>query len=166
MLEVDYIIKSKKWNCFLENIDVIDYISNIFDNVVKVLNYNISKSKTVEISVTFTHDGDIKRINNEFRKCDKATNVLSFPLYEKEFLNVIKVENYVSLGDIVLSFETINIESIQQNKTFKNHLTHLIVHSILHLFGYDHIKDKDATEMEKLEINVLKNMGIDNPYLL
>ncbi len=68
------------------------------------------------------------------------------------------------LGDIVLAFETIAREAVEQNKDFSAHLTHLLVHGTLHLLGYDHENDQEAQEMEGLEIEILKKMGINNPY--
>ena len=69
------------------------------------------------------------------------------------------------LGDIVLSFETIEKEAVQQNKSFENHLTHLIIHGLLHLLGRDHLDEKEAQEMEAEEANLLLNLfKIKNPY--
>lgn len=160
MVEIVYTIEDNRWKPFLKNIK--RYINNIFKNVVDVLGYDVAKNKVVELSITFTNDNNIRTLNKEYRNCDKATNVLSFPIYEKEFLNELKKSDYVPLGDIVLSFETVKKESL--NMSFEDHLTHLIVHSILHLFGFDHIKDLEAEEMEALEIKILKNMAIANPY--
>ena len=70
------------------------------------------------------------------------------------------------LGDMVFSYETIEKEAEEQNKTFKNHFTHMLIHSYLHLFAYDHIKAKERKEMESIEIEILKNFGIDNPYII
>lgn len=165
MLELNYIVKSKSWNNFLQQIDINNCVSNIFDVVIKVLNYNISKKKIIELSITFTDDKEIQKINKQFRNCDKPTNVLSFPMYENEFLNVLQFENYLPIGDIILSYDTVLKESLEQDKTFENHLVHLVVHSILHLFGFDHIKDDDADKMEGLEIKILGVLGIENPYI-
>ena len=159
MVEINYYIEDNRWKPFTKNLK--KYINNIFNNIVDVLNYDsFLKNKTIEISITFTDDNSIRKINKEYRNCDKATNVLSFPLYEKELFNL--KEEYILLGDIVLSYDTIKNESI--NITFEDHLTHLIIHSILHLFGFDHIEDKEAEEMEKIEIDILKKMNIANPY--
>lgn len=165
MLELNYTIKSKSWDSFLQQIEINSYVANIFDAVIRVLKYKISKKKIIELSITFTNDKEIQKVNRQFRNCDKATNVLSFPMYENEFLNVLKYEDYLPIGDVILSYETIVKESLEQNKTFKNHLTHLIVHSILHLFGFDHIKDEDAEKMEHLEVEILGLLGIENPYI-
>ena len=164
MLELNYTVKDKIWNNFLQQIDINNYISNIFDTVIKVLKYKISKKKIIELSITFTNDKEIQKINKRFRNCDKATNVLSFPMYESEFLNVVQFEDYLPIGDVILSYDTILKESLEQGKNFENHLVHLIVHSILHLFGFDHIKDAEAEEMENLEVEILGVLGVGNPY--
>lgn len=165
MLELNYVVKSKNWNNFLQQIDINNCVSNIFDAVIKVLNYNISKKKIIELSITFTNDKEIRKINKQFRNCDKPTNVLSFPMYESEFFNVLQFENYLPIGDIILSYDTVLKESLEQDKTFENHLVHLVVHSILHLFGFDHIDDDEADKMEGLEIKILGVLGIENPYI-
>ena len=165
MLELNYTVKNKIWNNFLQQIDINNYISNIFDTVIKVLKYKISKKKIIELSITFTNDKEIQKINKQFRNCDKATNVLSFPMYESEFLNVVQFEDYLPIGDVILSHDTILKESLEQGKTFENHLIHLVVHSILHLFGFDHVGDVDAEEMENLEVEILGVLGIENPYV-
>lgn len=164
MLELNYTVKNKIWNNFLQQIDINNYISNIFDTVIKVLKYKISKKKIIELSITFTNDKEIQKINKQFRNCDKATNVLSFPMYESEFLNVLQFEDYLPIGDVILSYDTILKESLEQEKTFEDHLIHLVVHSILHLFGFDHVGDADAEEMESLEVEILGVLGIENPY--
>jgi probable rRNA maturation factor len=68
------------------------------------------------------------------------------------------------LGDIVLSYQTMQTEAEQQQKNFNNHVSHLIVHGVLHLLGYDHEDDEAAADMELVEINILKGLGIENPY--
>lgn len=159
MVEIDYSIEDNRWKPYTKNLK--KYINNIFNNVVDVLYYNsFFKDKTIEISIIFTNDNNIRKINKEYRNCNKATNVLSFPLYEKELFNL--KDNYILIGDIILSYDTIKNESV--DITFKDHLTHLIIHSILHLFGFDHIEDKEAEEMERIEIDILKKMNINNPY--
>ena len=159
MVEIDYSIEDNRWKPYTKNLK--KYINNIFNNVVDVLHYNsFFKDKTIEISIIFTNDNNIRKINKEYRNCNKATNVLSFPLYEKELFNL--KDNYILIGDIILSYDTIKNESI--DITFEDHLTHLIIHSILHLFGFDHIEDKEAEEMERIEIDILKKMNINNPY--
>lgn len=132
-------------------------LSNIFNQEAEI-----------ELSVLLTNDVAIKEINKQYRDKDQPTNVLSFPLLSQEdFLeDNFLLKEFIAIGDIVLSFETIKLESSKQNKNFKNHLTHLFIHSILHLVGYDHLNDRDAKIMEDLEIELLKNLEIDNPYYI
>ena len=68
------------------------------------------------------------------------------------------------LGDIIIALETIQREANEQNKSFDNHFTHMLVHGCLHLMGFDHITDDEAEEMETLEVQILKQLNIKNPY--
>jgi len=107
-----------------------------------------------EFSLLLTNDTRIQQLNNDFRGKDKPTNVLSFPNDEGDYL-----------GDIAISIETIEIEALQQEKEFYHHFTHMLVHGLLHLKGYDHDSEQDAEEMETLEIKILADTGIENPYI-
>ncbi len=109
------------------------------------------------VTIVLTNDAEIKTLNHTYRKKNKPTNVLSFPNGE--------VENGVrQLGDIILAYETIAAEAKAQEKPLKNHITHLAVHGVLHLLGFDHENEKDAGIMEACEITILARMGIANPY--
>lgn len=110
-----------------------------------------------EVSVLLTDDDFIWQLNKNYRGVDKPTNVLSFPAPKMD-------APVPPLGDIVLSLNTIKKEAIEQGKTFESHLIHLIIHGSLHLTGYDHISDGDAEQMEAKEIELMKNLGFDNPY--
>ena len=110
------------------------------------------KNTEGEISIVFVDDAAIQALNRDYRGKDKPTNVLSFPM------------EGALLGDVILTRETIIREAKAQGKSVFDHLTHLIVHGFLHLLGYDHLEDSEATKMETLEIKALSQMGIDNPY--
>jgi probable rRNA maturation factor len=118
---------------------------------------------TMEVSVVLTNDDEIRELNREYRGKDKPTNVLSFP-QEVDLSTMKHLDACVLLGDIVLSIETIQLEVIQQQKLMQHHLAHLIVHSTLHLIGYDHETDSDAERMESLEVDILHHHNIPNPY--
>lgn len=121
--------------------------------------------KATEISLVFSNDDDVQKINKEFRDQDKPTNVLSFPQFDmNDFENEITLEIY-PLGDIIFAYETLIQESeADENKDFKSHLTHLTIHGLLHLMGYDHEFDDEAEIMENLEIKIMKRLGYNNPY--
>jgi len=105
-----------------------------------------------EISVVLADNNFVHALNKQYRGQDKPTNVLSF---ENEGIQA---------GDIVVAYGVLAHEAKEMHKTFLTHLAHLLVHGTLHLQGYDHITDKQAQKMEKLEIKLLQNMGYPNPY--
>ncbi len=166
MVKIDLIIDEKNWLNFSTKKEIKNITKKALNGIVSILKINIAQNLMIDISITLTNDKVIKNYNNKYRNIDKATNVLSFPIYEKEVVKELNQNgNYVLLGDIILSIDTIIRESNEQKKQFSNHLTHLIVHSILHLFGFDHINEIEAKYMESIEIKVLKIFGINNPYL-
>ena len=106
-----------------------------------------------EVSIILTNDQKIQQLNREYRKLDKPTNVLSFELGDD-----------VLLGDIYVSLDTVLREAADENISVVDHAAHMIVHGVLHLQGYDHIKNRDANKMEKMETKILQSLGIKNPY--
>ncbi|MBB4101599.1 rRNA maturation RNase YbeY [Allorhizobium borbori] len=114
----------------------------------------------VEVSLLFTGDEDVQEINAEWRGQDKPTNVLSFPAMPIQPSDMPGP----MLGDIVVARETVEREAVALEKTFDEHLTHLLVHGFLHLFGYDHMTAEEAEEMEGLETRILAGLGLSDPY--
>jgi probable rRNA maturation factor len=115
-----------------------------------------------EVSLLFTDNATIKELNAQWRAKDKPTNVLSFPAFPlKPGMALMPL-----LGDIVLAFETVQTEAEQEHKPFDNHVSHLVVHGLLHLLGYDHETDVEAEEMEGLERKILARLAIPDPYAL
>ena len=114
----------------------------------------------IELSLVFTDDGSIREINAEWRGQDKPTNVLSFPAFP------LKPGGMPGpmLGDIVIARETVEREAIDLDKSFDDHLTHLMVHGFLHLFGYDHMNMAEAEIMEGFETRILARLGLSDPY--
>ncbi len=113
-----------------------------------------------ELSLLFTDDAHIRRLNAKWRGKDKATNVLSFPVRQ---LSPGEAPG-PALGDIVLAYETVAEEARNEAKAFEHHLTHLLVHGFLHLLGYDHENGEDAETMEALERRILSVLAIPDPY--
>lgn len=118
------------------------------------------KTGAPEVSLVFTDDESIRGINAEWRSQDKPTNVLSFPAFP---VTPGKMPGPM-LGDIIFAEETLTREAADLGKSFDDHLTHLMVHGFLHLFGYDHIEDEEAEEMEGLETRILAELGLSDPY--
>lgn len=113
-----------------------------------------------EVSLVFTNDAAIREINAEWRDKDKPTNVLSFPAFPL----VPGGKPGPMLGDIVVARETVEREAVDLEKSFDEHLTHLLVHGFLHLFGYDHLETEEAETMEALETRILASLGLSDPY--
>ncbi|MBT9372105.1 rRNA maturation RNase YbeY [Rhizobium sp. CSW-27] len=113
-----------------------------------------------EVSLVFTDDAAIREINAEWRGKDKPTNVLSFPAFP---VTPGRMPGPM-LGDIVIARETVEREALDLEKSFDDHLTHLMVHGFLHLFGYDHIETDEAEKMEALETRILATLGLSDPY--
>lgn len=124
-----------------------------------------------EGSVLACGDAKIKELNADFREKDKATNVLSWPAEERGAdegavpdLPQADMFGAIELGDIAISYDTCAAEAREAAKPFEHHVSHLLVHGILHLLGYDHINDADAAIMERLETELLETLGVPDPY--
>lgn len=126
-----------------------------------------------EIAVLACDDARIAELNAEFREKPTPTNVLSWPSEERgaevegQAPELPEAEDgpfATELGDLAIAFETCAREAQEAGKTMADHVTHLIVHGTLHLLGYDHLRDGDATLMENLETEILGKMGIADPY--
>ena len=111
-----------------------------------------------ELSLVFTDDAAIRTLNADHRGKDKATNVLSFPIDEE-------ADPFgPMLGDIVFAYETVERESEELGVEIRDHLTHLCLHGFLHLLGYDHIEPDEADKMESVEVAILAQLDLPNPY--
>lgn len=111
-----------------------------------------------QVSIEIVDSRTSQKLNNTYRNKDKPTNVLSFPLELPEFVK----ENLI--GDLAICAVIVEQEAKEQNKELHHHWAHLTIHGVLHLLGYDHIKDSDAIIMEDLEVKLLAKLGIKNPY--
>ena len=123
----------------------------------------IINSKLI-ITITLTNAENIRKINKQFRNIDKATDVLSFPMFEKDELeNKIKnrlFEHEDVLGDIIISIPKVEEQAKEYGHSFERELSYMIVHGFYHLMGYDHIKEEDKKEMRPKEEKILNQLNI------
>ena len=108
-----------------------------------------------DLVVLLTDDAGVQHLNARFRDKDRPTNVLSFPAAESAFPH---------LGDVVLGYAYCAAEAQTQGKSLSDHLSHLVVHGVLHLLGRDHEDDAEAEEMEAEEREILASLGVADPY--
>ena len=116
------------------------------------------------ITITFTTPQNIKEINKKYRNIDKATDVLSFPMFEKdELVQKIKEKSFEHedvLGDIVISIPKVEEQAKEYGHSFERELSYMVVHGFYHLMGYDHIKEEDKKEMRPKEEKILNDLKI------
>ena len=152
---VESAITFSLWDEELIN-DFHEKLNIVLDEIYERTCLITSNLKTF-ISISFSDDKKIIELNSRFRKKQSATNVLAFPSNDI-------FDNKLFLGNIIFSIETIQKEANRDNKSVENHLIHLFIHAVLHLLGYDHETEQQAKKMEDLEIEILRNLKIDNPY--
>lgn len=138
------------------------------ETIGKVLKKCFEEEKLLDskllITITLTNDENIRNINNDYRGIDKTTDVLSFPMFERDELNN-KIENKLFnhedvLGDIVISVPKVREQAEKYGHSFERELSYMIVHGFYHLMGFDHIKEEDKKEMRPKEEKILNQLNI------
>ena len=117
-----------------------------------------------ELTIRLVHEAEISQLNQRYRGKAQSTNVLSFPIEEQDEV-VTEMFSHRPIGDVIICHDVIMFEAESQGKSVHDHYAHMVTHGILHLCGYDHIDERDALEMEALEVAVLARSEIANPYL-
>jgi probable rRNA maturation factor len=128
---------------------------------------NFSSLTKVELSILLTNSERMSSLNNQFMGKNYPADVLSFPeedLHWRE-LSEFHPDKEICLGEIAFGFNEIQQSAKERNINFLHHFMHLTIHSILHLVGYDHQDEQDSDAMEALEVKILEQFGINNPYL-
>ena len=123
----------------------------------------------IELSLRLTSDDEVQTLNRQYRGKDAPTNVLSFPMVQPDLLDTVTQnsdDGEVLLGDIVLAHGVCAREASARGVSLDEHVTHLMVHGVLHLLGYDHQTDDDAEPMEAIERDALAALGVADPYLV
>lgn len=113
-----------------------------------------------EVTVRIVDEAESQQLNFDYREKNKPTNVLSFPFECPPGIEL------PLLGDLVICAQVVAKEAAEQNKTLSAHWAHMVVHGSLHLLGFDHINEEDATEMEAEEIQILAELGFADPYVI
>ena len=148
MLKIEINVENSKWKkdipSFKENIEQV--VKQTFKNVLKTSNPNL------ELSILLTSDKEIRKLNKLHRKKNKKTNVLAFPMNSK------KSNDEMLLGDIAVSLETIIDEAKKFDISKRMYLSKMIIHGLLHLLGYDHIKNSDFLIMNKIEKEIFNKI--------
>lgn len=157
-------IEDCRWSSKLENLEKIvsDVKDAVFDTVADEVSF-LKSGKDFSINLCLSSDEQVRQLNKEFRHMDKPTNVLSFAAIDDEDFS-IEATDEISLGDVIVAYETMVREAEEQGVSLHDHFCHLWTHGILHVLGYDHIKQEDAAVMEAWEIKILQKLGIDDPY--
>lgn len=165
MDDLDILIEADGWDA--------DHLAALATRAVETtLQHMQIDPDTCEVTLLACDDARIAVLNADFRGKPVPTNVLSWPAQplappapgQAPPAPQAGFDGMLALGDIALSHDTCSREARESGKPFDDHLTHLIVHGTLHLLGYDHITDPDAALMESLEVEILGNLGLDDPY--
>lgn len=158
--------------------DIIEVNENLEKDIESIIEYTLKEEKVnikYEISIIFVDNDEIREINKEMRNIDKATDVLSFPMLDYTKGNVFKDEYTTTdkfspsdfnegslvLGDMAISLEKALEQSEEYGHSFQREVCYLVVHSILHLLGYDHMEDEEKNIMRKREEEILGNFSIN-----
>ncbi len=116
----------------------------------------------VELSLVLGDDAFSRHLNCHYRGIDSPTNVLAFSMNNE--IDILSTESHTLVGDVVIALETLLREASAQGKLPIQHLSHLVVHGVLHLAGFEHSESTAAEEMEQLEAAILGSLGFDDPY--
>jgi probable rRNA maturation factor len=148
----------------LENRNILEYINNIVSLILDDQNVH---SENIDISIQSASKEEIKKINKEYRGIDSSTDVLSFPIFERQELENIKNEcdenkkiKEVELGDIILCLDVIEEHANEYKTGILREILYMITHAMFHLLGYDHIEEEDKKEMRALEEKILEKVGV------
>ena len=158
MLQVDVIVESGAWSDRLPEVE-----SLVRRAAQAAISAGRDGSSNAELSVLLCDDTDIRRLNRDYRDSDAATNVLAFGNGDPASGPLADTRPTL-LGDVVIAFETTAREAADQKKPLSHHVSHLLVHGVLHLLGYDHDEASAANDMEDLERAILAGLGIPDPY--
>jgi probable rRNA maturation factor len=143
--------------CAEDNLPSIEQFQLWIDTTLATLAKGKSQ-QVFELTIRLAEIEESQQLNHQYRDKNKPTNVLSFPFEVPDGIELNL------LGDLIICTNIVKQEANEQNKAIIDHWTHLVIHGCLHLVGFDHISDDEAEEMETLEISILAELGVINPY--
>jgi probable rRNA maturation factor len=150
-LSIDITVEHDAWSSLVDLEAIVERAA-----AAALASGDVAVTTDTELSVVFCDDTFIQALNRDWRGKDRPTNVLSFP--------ADPTARAITLGDIVIAYETTAREASSEGRALRDHVTHLVVHGVFHLLGYDHETDSEAEVMEKLEVRALMALGIASPY--
>ncbi|MDC0073598.1 rRNA maturation RNase YbeY [Alphaproteobacteria bacterium] len=156
--EINIEITDNGWKKNIPNVE--RYVKECILSILKLLEIK----EPIELGIRLSSNDEIAVFNNKFRNKNFPTNVLSFNQSKNDKNLFYKDSERKLMGDIIVAYGVIENEAIEQQKQLKYHFLHMIIHGFLHLLGYDHISVEDSEKMEKIEIELLANFGVSNPY--
>ena len=160
MIKINVIVKDKNWFKYIKNPEA--YLSR---KIKKIQTDKFFGKKRYQFSLLLSEAKEIKYLNKKFRKKNKTTDILSFPSQNKRELKTLTKSNLeIYLGDIIISYEYINRPKKINIYDFQRKTIKIFIHGFLHLIGFDHETAIEAQEMEALEANILRKLGVPNPY--
>ena len=159
---------------------VIDFIAKETQEKVEKINEYIKKivfsiceekdikNESIGVFISSASKEEIRKINKEYRDIDRATDVLSFPIFEREEIEELSIQNSdkslkeIQLGDIILCLDVIKDQAIEYNTGVLRETLYMITHGMCHLMGYDHIEEDEKKEMREMEEKILSKIGVTN----
>ena len=152
MIKVNVEVNNRYWYKKIKAPKI--YFKKKLTKILKIVPF--FKKKNVTFTILLTNSSKIKKLNQRFRKKDRPTDVLSFPFFSAKDL-ISKKEKNLYIGDIAISYEIINYRSIKRNFLFE--FDKVWIHGLLHLVGYDHVKNKDYLKMNKIEKKIINSIS-------
>lgn len=156
MIEVDVLVEDEGWASVMP--------AELCQRCAAAIDSEIADGPDGMAAILLTTDGVLAALNRDFRSKEGPTNVLSFPAEEAASLQDGPHDVPAMLGDIAIAFGVTGAEAAARGVSLADHTTHLVVHGLLHLLGYDHIEENEAVAMETLERRILAKLGLSDPY--
>ncbi|MEE2689651.1 MAG: rRNA maturation RNase YbeY [Pseudomonadota bacterium] len=153
ILDTNLVILSDKWE------NALPEVASLVQLAAHTTWASLGRGPAAEVNLVLSDDEAVQKLNADYRGRDQPTNVLSFPMREK-----MEPDASVHLGDIVLSYGTVAFEASRDRKKVEAHLSHLVIHGLLHLLGHCHSNELEAEKMERIEISIMSALGYPNPF--